>query len=122
MKETIVNGLVKYFYSQTKTWHLTYPDKKEVLQFSKWVFNHSKKLKLYKNIIFFISGQEEIRYPNGNLQISFADGSVKKIFPDGSEDISFPDGTHVTVASNGDRTLRLPNGQREVHTSSMKVE
>ena len=29
------NGLVKYFYSQTKTWHLTYPDGKEVLQFSK---------------------------------------------------------------------------------------
>ena len=36
IKETFGdNGLVKYFYSQTKTWHLTYPDGKEVLQFSK---------------------------------------------------------------------------------------
>ena len=34
-KETLKSGLVKYFYSQTKTWHLTYPDGKEVLQFSK---------------------------------------------------------------------------------------
>ena len=35
VKETLPSGLVKYFYSQTKTWHLTYPDGKEVLQFSK---------------------------------------------------------------------------------------
>jgi centromere protein J len=34
VKETLASGLVKYFYSQTKTWHLTYPDGKEVLQFS----------------------------------------------------------------------------------------
>lgn len=35
VKESLNSGLVKYFYSETKTWHLTYPDKKEVLQFSK---------------------------------------------------------------------------------------
>lgn len=35
VKESLPSGLVKYFYAQTKTWHLTYPDKKEVLQFSK---------------------------------------------------------------------------------------
>ena len=35
VKETLASGLVKYFYSQTHTWHLTYPDGKEVLQFSK---------------------------------------------------------------------------------------
>ena len=35
VKETLSSGLVKYFYSQTHTWHLTYPDGKEVLQFSK---------------------------------------------------------------------------------------
>ena len=35
VKETLANGLIKYFYSQSRTWHMTYPDKKEVLQFSK---------------------------------------------------------------------------------------
>lgn len=100
VKETLPSGLVKYFYSQTKTWHLTYPDGKEVLQFS--------------------NGQEEIRYPNGTLQISFSDGSIKRIETDGSEEIKFPDGTHVTVAPNGDRTLLMPNGQKEIHTSNFK--
>jgi len=92
--------LVKYFYSQTKTWHLTYPDGKEVLQFN--------------------NGQEEVRYPNGSLEISFSDGSVKKISPDGSEHIKFPDSTQVFVKSNGDRTLMLANGQKEIHTAEYK--
>ena len=35
VKETLASGLVKYFYSETHTWHLTYPDGKEVLQFNK---------------------------------------------------------------------------------------
>ena len=35
VKETLASGLVKYFYSQTNTWHLTYPDNKEVLQFNR---------------------------------------------------------------------------------------
>ena len=35
VKESLAGGLVKYFYAETKTWHLTYPDRKEVLQFSK---------------------------------------------------------------------------------------
>jgi len=94
------SGLVKYFYSQTKTWHLTYPDGKEVLQFS--------------------NGQEEVRYPSGVMEISFSDGSVKKISSDGSEDIKFPDGTHVVVEANGDRTLNLANGQKEIHTAQFK--
>lgn len=101
VKETLqASGLVKYFYSQTGTWHLTYPDKREVLQFQ--------------------NGQEEVRYPDGNLQISFADGSVKKISADGAEDMSFTDGTRVEVKPNGDRTLRLLNGQIEVHTTEYK--
>ena len=102
VKETLqASGLVKYFYSQTGTWHLTYPDKREVLQFQ--------------------NGQEEVRYPDGSLQISFADGSVKKISADGAEDMSFTDGTRVEVRPNGDRTLRLLNGQIEVHTAEYKV-
>ena len=38
VKETLASGLVKYFYSQTHTWHLTYPDGKEVLQFQKYEY------------------------------------------------------------------------------------
>jgi centromere protein J len=34
-ESALPNGIVKYFYSQTKTWHLTYQDKREVLQFEK---------------------------------------------------------------------------------------
>ena len=51
--------------------------------------------------LFFFSGQEEIRYPNGTLQISFADGSVKRIDTDGTENINFPDGTKGQLISKG---------------------
>ena len=56
IKECLPSGLVKYFYSQTKTWHLTYPDGKEVLQFSKYVLRfpekkgERKKKKIFKNV------------------------------------------------------------------------
>ncbi|XP_023336950.1 centromere protein J isoform X3 [Eurytemora carolleeae] len=100
LKETHSDGVVKYLYSQTQTWHTTYPDSREVLHFS--------------------NGQEEIRYPDGSMQISFPDGSVKKISRDGCEDIHFPDGTRVEVGVSGDRVLHLPNGQREEHSKDMK--
>jgi centromere protein J len=35
VKETLADGTVKYYYAQTKTWHLTYPGKREVLKFAK---------------------------------------------------------------------------------------
>ena len=37
VKESDKSGLVKYLYSQTQTWHITYPDNREVLQFNKLV-------------------------------------------------------------------------------------
>ena len=46
---------------------------------------------------------------------------MKKISADGAEDMSFTDGTKVEVKPNGDRTLRLLNGQIEVHTAEYKV-
>ena len=46
---------------------------------------------------------------------------MKKISADGAEDMSFTDGTRVEVKPNGDRTLRLLNGQIEVHTAEYKV-
>ena len=54
---------------------------------------------LFLLFLFFFSGQEEIRYPNGTLQISFADGSVKRIDTDGTENINFPDGTKGQLIS-----------------------
>ena len=33
VKETLETGIIKYFYFQSRTWHLTYPNKREVLQF-----------------------------------------------------------------------------------------
>jgi len=100
VKETDKSGTVKYLYSQTQTWHITYPDSREVLQFN--------------------NGQEETRHPDGSLEISFPDGSHKKISVTGSEDIVFPDGTRVQVQVNGDRILHLPSGQTEEHTKEMK--
>lgn len=100
VKETDKSGMVKYLYSQTQTWHITYPDNREVLQFN--------------------NGQEETRHPDGSLEILFPDGSHKKISVTGSEDIVFPDGTRVQVQVNGDRILHLPSGQMEEHTKDMK--
>ena len=100
VKETHSQGLVRYLYSHTQTWHTTNTDGSEILQFS--------------------NGQEETRMPDGSSSISFPDGSIKTISPGGVEKISFPDSTVVTVQPNGDRVLQLPNGQVEEHTSQQK--
>ncbi len=73
------------------------------------------------NPFLVISGQEEIRYPDGSSQITFPDGSLKRIGADGAEEMSFPDGTRVQVLPSGERTLHLANGEREVHTAEYKV-
>ena len=83
VKESHKTGLVRYLYSQTKTWHTTHPDGKEVLQFS--------------------NGQEEVRLPDGTMTISFPDGSSKKINPGGEEEVTFPNGTKVAVKPGGDK-------------------
>ena len=35
VKEALPSGVVRYCYAETKAWHITYPDKREVLQFAK---------------------------------------------------------------------------------------
>ena len=100
VKESHKTGLVRYLYSQTKTWHTTHPDGKEVLQFS--------------------NGQEEVRLPNGTMTISFPDGSSKRINPGGEEEVTFPNGTKVAVKPGGDKVLQLPNGEKEEHTRMWK--
>jgi len=100
VKESHKTGLVRYLYSQTKTWHTTHPDGKEVLQFS--------------------NGQEEVRLPDGTMTISFPDGSSKRINPGGEEEVTFPNGTRVAVKPGGDKVLQLPNGEKEEHTRMWK--
>jgi len=100
VKESHKTGLVRYLYSQTKTWHTTHPDGKEVLQFS--------------------NGQEEVRLPDGTMTISFPDGSSKRIAPGGEEEVTFPNGTRVAVKPGGDKVLQLPNGEKEEHTRMWK--
>lgn len=85
VKESHKTGLVRYLYSQTKTWHTTHPDGKEILQFS--------------------NGQEEVRLPDGTMTISFPDGSSKRINPGGEEEVTFPNGTRVAVKPGGDKVF-----------------
>jgi hypothetical protein len=38
VKETLSDGTVKYFYAETKTWHTTYSDGQEILEFPEYVY------------------------------------------------------------------------------------
>ncbi|CAB4065411.1 CENPJ [Lepeophtheirus salmonis] len=95
----ISEKIVQYYYSKTKTWHLTYTDK-EVFKFE--------------------NGQQEIRYKDGTHEIIFTDGSVKKVLPNKSELIIFPDKTRVNVTVDGHKVISFPNGQVETHMPEYK--
>ncbi|XP_015113409.1 centromere protein J [Diachasma alloeum] len=100
VRETTEEGCIKYFYAATKTWHTTYPDGFEILEFP--------------------DGQEERRTTDGVVEVSFPDGSIRLMQPDGVEKWVLPDGTAAETFPNGEKILSLPNGQREVHTKEHK--
>ncbi|XP_039947451.1 centromere protein J [Bactrocera neohumeralis] len=104
IKETNVNeGTVKYYYAETNTWHTTYLDGLEILEFP--------------------NGQTEHRYKNGVIEIHLPDNSVKITNPaerDKLEEWRFADGTNLIQMRNGDKVLMLPNGQKEIHTKLNK--
>ncbi|XP_036345576.1 centromere protein J-like, partial [Rhagoletis pomonella] len=104
IKETNVNeGTVKYYFAETNTWHTTYLDGLEIIEFP--------------------NGQTEHRYKNGVVEIHLPDHSVKIINPsekDKLEEWRFADGTNLIQMRNGDKVLMLPNGQREIHTKLNK--
>ncbi|XP_011297411.1 centromere protein J [Fopius arisanus] len=100
VRETTEEGCIKYFYAATKTWHTTYPDGFEILEFP--------------------DGQEERRTTDGVIEVSFPDGSIRLMQPDGVEKWVLPDGTVAETFPNGEKILSLPNGQREVHTKDHK--
>ncbi|XP_071448849.1 centrosomal P4.1-associated protein isoform X2 [Hetaerina americana] len=99
VKESLSDGTVKYYYSETRTWHTTFADGLEVLEFP--------------------NGQIE-RHCNGTTEVSFLDGTIRLIHPNGKEEVMLPDGTMATVQPNGDQLIQLPNGQKEYQTKEYK--
>ncbi|XP_067000447.2 centromere protein J isoform X2 [Anabrus simplex] len=100
VKETCsVDGKEKYYYAETKTWHTTYPDGMEVLDFP--------------------DGQTERRFPDGGKEIAYPNGCLQVIFPEGNEEWTLADGVVVRI-HNDEKILKFPNGQCEIHTKDHK--
>ena len=66
IKETLANGLVKYFYSGVKTWHSKYQDGHEVTQFH--------------------NGKTETKFPDGTVVIEEANGDSIILLPNGQKE------------------------------------
>ncbi|XP_061395752.1 centromere protein J [Musca vetustissima] len=104
IKETNINeGTVKYYYHETNTWHTTYLDGLEILEFPNGQIEHRHK-----------TGLVEVHYPNNSVKIIDPRDEKK------AEEWRFPDGTHLVQMRNGDKILSLPNGQKEIHTKLQK--
>ncbi|CAH0548730.1 unnamed protein product [Brassicogethes aeneus] len=101
IKETdTIKNIVKYFYSINNTWHTTFDDGTEYIEFP--------------------SGQSEKKYADGRCEIFYADGVMQTKFNDGKEEVKYTDGSVLNIDSNGRRVLVLPNGQKEIHTETEK--
>ncbi|KAM8706716.1 hypothetical protein ACLKA7_010906 [Drosophila subpalustris] len=104
IKETDIRaGTVKYYYAETNTWHTTYLDGLEILEFP--------------------NGQTEHRHKNGIIEIHFPNNTIKIVDPSDAEKLEewrYADGTHLVQLRNGDKILNMPNGQKEIHTKLNK--
>ncbi|XP_017031588.1 centromere protein J [Drosophila kikkawai] len=104
IKETdIREGTVKYYYAETNTWHTSYLDGLEILEFP--------------------NGQTEHRRKDGTIEVHFPNNSIKIVDPSHTEKLEewrYADGTHLVQMRNGDKILNLPNGQKEIHTKLNK--
>ncbi|KAH8381357.1 hypothetical protein KR093_003039 [Drosophila rubida] len=104
IKETDIRaGTVKYYYAETNTWHTTYLDGLEILEFP--------------------NGQTEHRRKDGTVEIHFPNNTIKIVDPSDAEKLEewrYADGTHLVQLRNGDKILNLPNGQKEIHTKLNK--
>uniref|UniRef100_A0A673AY19 Centromere protein J n=1 Tax=Sphaeramia orbicularis TaxID=375764 RepID=A0A673AY19_9TELE len=109
MKVTFFNGDTKqitadqrviYFYSGTKTTHITYPDGMEVLHFP--------------------NNQTEKHFPDGRKEITYPDQTVKNLFPNGQEESVLSDGTVIQVNPDGSKEIHFNTGQKEIHTPDYK--
>ncbi|XP_055550729.1 protein BCAP isoform X2 [Wyeomyia smithii] len=104
IKETNMNeGTTKYYYHETNTWHTTYLDGLEILEFP--------------------DGQTEHRFKDGSTEVHFPNGSIRTTNPnsvDIAEEWKYADGSTVIVKRNDDKVITLPNGQVEIHTKAHK--
>ncbi|XP_053671331.1 centromere protein J [Anopheles nili] len=104
IKETnMTEGTTKYYYFETNTWHTTYLDGLEILEFP--------------------DGQTEHRFKDGSTEVHFPNGSIRTTNPnsaDIAEEWKYPDGTAVIIRKNDDKEINLPNGQLEIHTQAHK--
>lgn len=104
IKETNLNeGTIKYYYAETNTWHTSYLDGLEILEFP--------------------NGQTEHRYKDGTVEVHYPNGSIRIMNPnkkDIVEEWKYNDGTNVCLHKNGEKILTLTNGQREIHTKLHK--
>uniref|UniRef100_A0A182MUE5 Centromere protein J C-terminal domain-containing protein n=1 Tax=Anopheles culicifacies TaxID=139723 RepID=A0A182MUE5_9DIPT len=104
IKETnMTDGTTKYYYFETNTWHTTYLDGLEILEFP--------------------DGQTEHRFKDGSTEVHFPNGSIRTTNPnsaDIAEEWKYPDGTTVIIRKNDDKEINLPNGQVEIHTKAHK--
>uniref|UniRef100_A0A1Q3F2G5 Putative t complex protein n=1 Tax=Culex tarsalis TaxID=7177 RepID=A0A1Q3F2G5_CULTA len=104
IKETnLSEGTTKYYYFETNTWHTTYLDGLEILEFP--------------------DGQTEHRFKDGSTEVHFPNGSIRTTNPnsmDIAEEWKYADGSTVLVKKNDDKVITLPNGQVEIHTKAHK--
>ncbi|XP_077474010.1 centrosomal P4.1-associated protein isoform X2 [Stigmatopora argus] len=100
IKEVMADQRVLYYYLDTKTTHITYPDGMEVLHFP--------------------NNQTEKHFPDGSKEITFADQTVKTLYADGSEESVMTDGTVVQLKTDGTKEIHFITGQKEVHTAEYK--
>ncbi|XP_022218281.2 centromere protein J [Drosophila obscura] len=99
----IREGTIKYYYAETNTWHTTYVDGLEILEFP--------------------NGQTEHRHKDGTIEIRFPNNTIKMVDPSDAEvqeEWRYADGTRLVQLRNGDKILNLPNGQKEIHTKLNK--
>ncbi|KAL1374127.1 hypothetical protein pipiens_004996 [Culex pipiens pipiens] len=104
IKETNMSeGTTKYYYFETNTWHTTYLDGLEILEFP--------------------DGQTEHRFKDGSTEVHFPNGSIRTTNPNSAEiaeEWKYADGSTVIVKKNDDKVITLPNGQVEIHTRAHK--
>ncbi|XP_051260860.1 centromere protein J isoform X2 [Dicentrarchus labrax] len=99
-KQITADQRVIYYYAETQTTHITYPDGMEVLHFP--------------------NNQTEKHFPDGRKEITFPDQTVKNLFPNGREESVLTDGTIIQVNPDGTKEIHFNTGQKEIHTADYK--
>lgn len=79
---------------------------------------------MYYQLLFSLfSGQTEHRFKDGKIEIYFPNGTVRVTTPkdnDVAEEWRYPDGTVVLEMKSKEKVIKMPNGQREIHTEDHK--